>query len=244
MSQGTGLLVSWAGQVHKALSAPPLQRIGDFDIACAIVAARRIPGDFVFSFAHHGNWYLALGDLMGKGLSAAMWLTHAIDLIRRACESDRILPEIMGSLNREIHRSRVGIPLTSLFMARLDSKDSTLTYSCAGCPPAFLLNRNRAVALLYEGGPILGALPEATYASGTVQFALKETLLAVSDGVIEVHHGHNFELRPDRVVEHLKNTAGASAMGVVHSLVARMKSADNTVVDDLSLLAIQHIAEN
>ena len=54
--------------------------MGDFDIACSTVPARHVSGDFVITFEQNGAWYLALGDLMGKGLSAAMWLTHVLDL--------------------------------------------------------------------------------------------------------------------------------------------------------------------
>src|SRR3954453_7070881 len=69
--------VLWgAKEVHEALCAPARQRIGNFEIACSTVPARHVSGDFVITFEQNGEWYLALGDLMGKGLSAAMWLTH------------------------------------------------------------------------------------------------------------------------------------------------------------------------
>jgi Stage II sporulation protein E (SpoIIE) len=128
---------------HKAgarstVGAPPSQRIGNFDIANATVPALHVSGDFVATFEQDGSWFLALGDLMGKGLPAAMWLTHVLDLLRRSCETGQTLPGIMQSPNREMHRSRVGVPLTSLFLARLDQAGSCLTYSysCGGCPPA------------------------------------------------------------------------------------------------------------
>ncbi len=118
----TGDLLLGAKEVHEALCAPASQRIGNFDIARAMVPARHVSGDFVATFEQNGAWFLAVGDLMGKGLPAAMWLTHVLDLIRRCCETGQTLPGIMQSLNREMHRSRVGVPLTSLFLARLDPR--------------------------------------------------------------------------------------------------------------------------
>ena len=100
-----------AKEVYEALCAPAQQRIGNFDVACSTVPARHVSGDFTTTFERNGAWYLALGDLMGKGLSAAMWLTHVLDLLRRACETTGDLPESMGTLNREMHRSRVAYPL-------------------------------------------------------------------------------------------------------------------------------------
>lgn len=232
----------FGAKVLEALYAPPSQRVGNFHIARGMVPARHVSGDFVASFEQNGSWFLALGDMMGKGLPAAMWLTHVLDLLRRSCETGQALPGIMKSLNREIHRSRVRVPLTSMFLARLDPAASTVTYSCGGCPPAFLLASGQTVRLLEHGGPILGAVEDASYSSATIELGLHDTLLVASDGIIEVHQGTGFELRPDRVANHLKFTAGDSAVSIVRSLLARVRSASPTVSDDLSLMAVQRVA--
>lgn len=235
-------LLLGAKEVHEALCAPASQRIGNFDTACATVPARHVSGDFVVSFELAGSWFLALGDLMGKGLPAAMWLTHVLDLLRRACETSQTLPGIMESLNREMHRSRVGVPLTSLFLAQLDPAASSVTYSCGGCPPAFLLAGGQTVTMLRSGGPILGAVERASYSSSTIDLGLHDTLLAASDGIIEVREGSRFELCPVRVAHHLKFTVGDSAASIVQSLLARVRAASPTLNDDLSLMAVQRVA--
>jgi sigma-B regulation protein RsbU (phosphoserine phosphatase) len=148
----------------------------------------------------------------------------------------------MGILNREMYRSRVGVPLTSLFLASLDRRQSKLTYSCGGCPPGFLLAAGQKVTMLERGGPILGALEHASYSSATIDFHLGDTLLVVSDGVIEVHQGSNFDLRPDRVAHHLRFTAGDTATSIVQSLLTRVQTTSRTIIDDLSLLAIKRVA--
>jgi Stage II sporulation protein E (SpoIIE) len=129
----TDALLAAAAQVHKALSAPATQRIGSFEVACATAAARRVSGDFVISFRAGEHSYIALGDLMGKGVAAAMWLTHVIDVLKRACEYSGELHEVMRVLNKEMYASRVGVPLTSLFLAHMEK--NRVTYSCAGCLP-------------------------------------------------------------------------------------------------------------
>lgn len=231
-----------AREVYEALCAPSTQRIGGFEFACGTVAARQISGDFVTSFERDGEWYLALGDLMGKGLSAAMWLTHVLDLVKRSCETGLCLTGIMSMLNREMHRSRVGVPLTSLFLAKLEPEAGRLTYCCGGCPPGFLLAEGRRLSILERGGPILGAFEESAYASATLEFGMQDTLLVVSDGILEVHHGTTFELRPDQVARHLQFTAGDSAGSIVHSLLKRVQSSTPVITDDLSLLALKRVA--
>lgn len=231
-----------ANQVRDALCAPASQRIGPFEVANSVVPARYVSGDFVVTFEHDGLHYLVLGDLMGKGLSAAMWLTLVVDLVRRACERGGELWEIMDRLNSEMHRSLIGVPLTAMFMARLHPGDSRVSYSCGGCPAAFLLRADGTVKTLDCGGPIVGALPDSTYHSSTIELHPDETLMAVSDGVIEIHNGKDFELRPDRVVNHLKYTAGDTASAIVNSLTAQAREQTTTFNDDLSVLAIKRIS--
>lgn len=235
-------LLLGAKGVYEALCAPGLQRIGGFDVACATVPARHISGDFVTTFQVNGSWFVALGDLMGKGLSAAMWLTHVLDLLRSSCEHAEALGEVMQYLNDEMHRSRVGVPLTSLFLMRLDANEPRLSYSCGGCPPAFLLRHGGRVFRLERGGPILGALEHASYTAATIEFCPKDTLLVASDGITEIHHGVNMDEHPERIVNHLQSTLGSSASSIVESLLAGVKQVSPTIVDDLTVLAVQRVA--
>ena len=228
-----------AVHVHHALTAPPSFRLSHFDVAWATTAANHVSGDFVLHFQHQAYHYVALGDLMGKGLSAAMWLTHVIDLLRRACETNDSLCSIMRTLNNEFHRSRVGVPLTSLLLTRMKEGDSHVSYCCGGCPPLFLLSNDQRVTVLHEGGPILGAVSETNYKSDTLALSPGDTLLSISDGILEVHRGHDFELQPDRVIDHLRYSAGNTPTSIVRGLISRVESSSAPLNDDLTALAIQ-----
>ncbi len=228
-----------AVHVHHALTAPPSFRASHFDVAWATTAANHVSGDFVLQFHHEAYHYVALGDLMGKGLSAAMWLTHVVDLMRRACETNDTLCSIMRTLNNEFHRSRVGVPLTSLLLTRMKEGDPRVSYCCGGCPPLFLLSDDQRVTVLHEGGPILGAVSETNYKSDTLALSPGDTLLSVSDGILEVHRGHEFELRPDRVIDHLRYSAGNTPTSIASGLISRVQTSSTQLADDLTVLAIQ-----
>jgi serine phosphatase RsbU (regulator of sigma subunit) len=232
-------LLLGAKGVYGALCAPPYQRIGNFDVACSTVPARHVSGDFVASFTVSGSHYVVLGDLMGKGLSAAMWLTHVLDLVHRACENGKALPEVMQSLNHEMYHSRVGVPLTSLFLMRLDPNESRISYSCGGCPPAFVLRNSGNVAKLERGGPILGAVEKAGYSAATIEFSPGETLLVASDGITELHHGMSLDEHPEQAAHHLRYTFRKSAREIVELLLGRVRQSAASAGDDLTVLAIQ-----
>jgi serine phosphatase RsbU (regulator of sigma subunit) len=96
--------------------------------------------------------------------------------------------------------------------------------------------------MLDHGGPILGALENSTYASEEIELKLKDTLLVVSDGLIEVHHGADFDIRPERVASHLRYMSGQSAASIVRSVMTRVREASAVINDDLTLLALQRVA--
>src|SRR5918912_1135125 len=117
-----------ATQVHRRLCAPSLVRHGAFDIASEIFAVRHLPGDFFSVEETREGLVIALGDIGGKGLAAGMWVTHLVCLIRTytAISSD---PEaIVAGINRDIARLSPVEPLSSLFVARLNSVVGQLDY--------------------------------------------------------------------------------------------------------------------
>src|ERR1051325_8872754 len=128
-----------AAQVHRRLCAPSLVRHGVFDVASEIFAVRHLPGDFFSVEETSEGLVLALGDIGGKGLAAGMWVTHLIGLIRSHTAANSDPEAIVTAVNRDIARLSPIEPLSSLFVARLDTLSGRLDYCSAGPPPALLL---------------------------------------------------------------------------------------------------------
>src|SRR3569832_1567914 len=131
-----------AAQVHRRLCAPSFVRHGAFDVATEIFAVRHLPGDFVSVEETSAGLVLALGDIGGKGLAAGMWVTHLIGLISSHTATNNDPEAIVTAVNRDIARFSGIEPLSSLFVARLDSDSGKFDYCSAGHPPALLLRRD------------------------------------------------------------------------------------------------------
>src|ERR1044072_4876259 len=131
-----------AAQVHRRLCAPSLVRHGVFDVASEIFAVRHLPGDFFSVEQTSEGLVLALGDIGGKGLAAGMWVTHLIGLIRTHTAANSDPEAIVAGVNRDTSRLSAVEPLSSLFVARIDSRTDVLDYCSAGHPPALLLHTN------------------------------------------------------------------------------------------------------
>ncbi len=229
-----------ASEVHSALCVPEFHRVNGFDVAARIIPHRHVGGDFVCKVESGNTTVLVLGDLMGKGLSAAMWITHILDLVHRAAERFSSLGAMMTKLNAEIMQSRVRAPLTSAIAIALEAGSRQVTCTCAGHPPAVVVRRDGTREILCEGGPLLGVFPDAHYVARRVELANSDALVAFSDGISEAEGESEEQFSPTRVAVAVAEHAGESALGRLTAVLEASKSfRGEKVTDDVSALVIQ-----
>jgi serine phosphatase RsbU (regulator of sigma subunit) len=234
-----------AAQVHRRLCAPSLVHHGAFDIASEIFAVRHLPGDFFCVEETREGLVFALGDIGGKGLAAGMWVTHLIGLIRThtAVSSD---PEaVVAGVNRDIARLSPVEPLSSLFVARLDSVSGRLDYCSAGHPAALLLRANGRMELLSIGGPVLGAVPAALYDRGSVSLDARDLLLVCSDGILESFNEADQEFGSKRLETEFRRAQGSSAESILFSVLGAVQdfAAPRPLTDDMTLVIVKNNGE-
>ena len=231
-----------AAQVHRRLCAPTLVRHGAFDVASEIFAVRHLPGDFFSVERTSEGLVLALGDIGGKGLAAGMWVTHLIGLIRTHTATSSNPNAIVAGVNRDMARLSEIEPLSTLFIARLDATSGKLDYCSAGHPPALLLRPNGGLEQLSDGGPVLGAVPVASFDCGTVQLGAGDLLLACSDGILESFNEAGQEFGNTRLEAELRRAQGGSAESVLFSVLGAVQdfAAPRPLTDDMTLMIIRN----
>ena len=230
-----------AAQVQRRLCAPRELVWGEFEIAGEIFPVRHLSGDFFKVMKLDSVLGITVGDIAGKGLSAGIWQAHLMDLIQRCARTNLSPADVVAAVNRELCRDQKEPPIAALFFARLDPDRGDLVYCNAGLPPPLLLRRNKSVGRLEEGGPMLGALQEATYKSGIVCLNPGDLLLAYSDGLTECRNSVDEEFEMERLSAAAKAMGGATANQVLFStLGAVLDFADAcSPEDDLTLLVIR-----
>ena len=231
-----------AAQVHRRLCAPSLVRHGAFDVASEIFAVRHLPGDFVSVEKTSKGLVMALGDIGGKGLAAGMWVTHLIGLIRTHTATSSDPDAIVAGVNRDMRWLSEIEPLSTLFIARLDATSGKLDYCSAGHPPALLLRPNGGLEQLSDGGPVLGAVPAASFDCGTVQLGAGDLLLACSDGILESFNEAGQEFGNQRLEAELRRAQGGSAESVLFSVLGAVQdfAAPRPLTDDMTLVVIRN----
>jgi serine phosphatase RsbU (regulator of sigma subunit) len=230
-----------AAQVQRRLCAPRELVWGDFEIAGESFPVRHLSGDFFKVMELGAELGLALGDIAGKGLSAGIWQAHLMDLIQRCARNYLHPADAIAGVNRELCQDLGEPPITALFFGRLDAERNELVYCNAGLPAPVLMRRDKSVERLDEGGPMLGALEEASYNVGTVRMGPGDMLLAYSDGLTECRNPRDEEFETARLSAAAKAISGANANQVLFStLAAVLDFADSCPPnDDLTLLVIR-----
>ena len=229
-----------AAQVQRRLCGPRYRRLGAFEVASEIFPVRHLSGDFVIVFEYASDLVFAIGDISGKGLPAGMWFTHVVSLLRQQFEVCGDPAATLSAVNRDLLRTCLNVPLTTLFLARLHLKTAEVTYCNAGHPPALLLRANRQVESLQEGGPILGVATGAGFANGQVALRPGDSLLGYTDGIVECRNRDGFEFGVERLLTAAQVDGSAAASATLFSVLGAVEDFSGSYPreDDLAVIAV------
>jgi serine phosphatase RsbU (regulator of sigma subunit) len=227
-----------------------LVRHGAFEVASEIFAVRHLPGDFFSVEETADGLVLALGDIGGKGLAAGMWVTHLIGLIRTHTAVSSNPEGIVSGVNRDMSRMSGIEPLSTLFVARLNSETGQFDYCSAGHPAALLLREGGPLEgpleLLSDGGPVLGVGPSFSFERGSVKLGSGDLLLACSDGILESFNEADQEFGSQRLEAEFRRAQGGSAESVLFSVLGAVQdfAAPRPLTDDMTLVVVRNNALN
>ncbi len=172
-----------AREVQQHLVPAVLPRIDGLRIEAAYLPAAEVGGDFYQVFAQPGSSaLLAIGDVSGKGLKAAMTGTLVLGALRTLAQEDLSLSQMLIRLNAQLVASSDGGFVTCL-VARI-APDGSLTLANAGHLAPY---RNDEEVSLDSGLP-LGVAADADYTAVSLGLDPGDTLTFLSDGVVEARN--------------------------------------------------------
>lgn len=234
-----------AEQVQRKLCAPREVRRGKFEIASEIFPVRYISGDFYDVLDLGAFTGLVVGDIAGKDLAAGLWFTHLMGLIRIHASPGSEPAVAVAAINRDLFRVQPIPHTASLFLGWLDRQRGDLVYCSAGHPPAFLLRRNDAEKPLREGGPLLGALPQATFESGRVVLEAGDALIVYSDGIVECRSCGGEEFGVERLLAAAGSAKNSSASAMLFTVLGAVQDFAGNCPreDDFALMVVRHLQE-
>ncbi|MBV9342805.1 MAG: PP2C family protein-serine/threonine phosphatase [Acidobacteria bacterium] len=213
-----------AAQVQRRLCGPRQWRAGSYEFAGEIFPVRHLSGDFITVLELEGDLVFAIGDIAGKGLMAGMWFTYVVGMIRRHIAALGDPAAALSAVEHDLLLSGLEIPLTTLFLARLNLRSGELTYSNAGHPPALVIRENQEVQELSAGGPLLGLISNASFENGRASLCPGDMLLAYSDGVAECRNESGTEFGTPGLLNAARKFSGSDAGAMLFTVLAAVEN--------------------
>jgi serine phosphatase RsbU (regulator of sigma subunit) len=184
----------------RLLPAPPCD-MASLELAACSVPCYEVGGDYYdfIEFAN-GELGLAIGDVSGKGVGAALIMSSIQAALRVAAPIEDDMSALMARLNGLLCRMAGGRKYVTFFFGRYSPETGELRYVNAGHNPAFLVSDGKIEEIHSTGKPI-GLIPGATFEEGTVTLPPGATLFLYTDGLNEAADPDEDELGMVRLRE-------------------------------------------
>jgi sigma-B regulation protein RsbU (phosphoserine phosphatase) len=221
-----------AKDVQERLFPDSAPRMDRMDIAGICLPARIVSGDY-YDFLSLGSQELglAVGDICGKGISAALLManlqatlrSNVMNLRSVGTGEDKTVAGVVERLNRQIYSFTAANKFASFFYAVYDDARQTLTYCNAGHNPPLYFNGNR-VRRLDTGGTVVGIFEDAQYDQETIQMKKGDLFLAYTDGIVECVNEYGEEFGERRLIQLIEDNRHLAAASIKDKIVEQVQS--------------------
>lgn len=225
-----------AAELQTGMLPPSPYREDGFEIAAHFTAAREISGDFYDWYPSEGNrMTLALGDVMGKGLSASLMMATARAALRGVAGVEPIESGVKQAASVMAPALDVDGAYVTVFYCVFDPASGELAYVDAGHGHARLLRGATGQELLERRSAPIGMLPDTEFVGGKVALEPGDALVVFSDGLLE--------LRPDLATKDVPLPSEVRRAATAQEMVDLLAhgTRDRELADDVTILALKRL---
>jgi sigma-B regulation protein RsbU (phosphoserine phosphatase) len=203
--------------------------------------ARMVSGDYYdYQETACGKLAFAIGDVAGKGISAALLMATLQAALRAQISGE--VPEIDASqvvskLNQQIYAHTSPEKYATFFFAMFDQQSRKLTYTNAGHLSP-LLFRNGSVVPLDSNGTVVGAFPFSQYDKSSMTLSADDLLVCYTDGITEPENAYGEMFGEERLIELVQKHAHDQDHEIIRIVLDAVRSWTGTpeLQDDMTLL--------
>jgi sigma-B regulation protein RsbU (phosphoserine phosphatase) len=210
------------------------------DVAAEFIPVREIGGDY-YDLIPLGPRRLAfaLGDVMGKGVPAALLSANLKACLRAQLQAGEVRTDaLVTRVNRLFWEVTPKGLFASLFFGVLDLEQRTLEFVNAGHDYPFVVPRRGEVQDLVTGGTVLGLLEDARYERGVVTVGPEDMLVLYSDGVTDRGNATGEAYGVDRLKQAALRSRQDGARLALYTLLGDVQgfTSGTAAEDDMTLL--------
>jgi len=215
------------------------------DVSAVYQPCYEIGGD-LYDFLQTDDHRLIVGisDVIGKGVPAAIMMSMFRGTIRAYADGGYTrhgMEEVIRRLNRTACRECRDGEFITLFIARIDTKENTITYCNCGHEPGLMIRADGRIEELEQGGLVLGIDPDTEHCTTTAPFGQDDLLLLYTDGLIDAMNFEGQMWGKERLLEAIGHGCRHNARSFLQSLLTwrRRFVGLASQLDDTSVVAIR-----
>jgi len=231
--------LSQAAEIQRRILPDQAPKIPGLDLAGFNMACRTVGGDYYGFFPYpDGRAALALGDVSGKGMPAALMVMGLQARLEVLAEDPHDLAALVTRLNKITCANCPSNRFITFFISVLDPATGDLAFSNAGHNPPIVVRASGEIEMLEGGGPVLGILPIIEYPEQHAKLGKGDLLVIYSDGVTEATDLAENEYGEDRLISLLKERRTENAEALVKAVTESVNRfvAGAPQADDITLI--------
>jgi sigma-B regulation protein RsbU (phosphoserine phosphatase) len=240
-----------AREVQERLFPQAHPPIAGLDYAGACRPALGVGGDYYDFIQLSGTGLgIAIGDVSGKGISAALLMATLRAYLRgQTLSSMTDLGEVMANLNRLVYESSAANRYATFFYAQYEASTRVLEYVNAGHNPPLIFRTPRGsdrqdILRLEIGGPVIGLMPDRSYRQGSVTLEEGDVLVLFTDGITEAMNPAGDEWGEERLMQVIGANRALPARDLIDRITRTSDefAAGAAQYDDMTLITARVVA--
>jgi serine phosphatase RsbU (regulator of sigma subunit) len=200
-----------AARIQASLLPEEAPSLAGWELAGSSRLCSAVGADYYDFVVEESGLLLALGDVAGKGLAAALLMATLRAGVRALWREEVPLPAIVARVNEGLRDVMPANRYATLFLARLDTASGDLRWVNAGHADPLLVRGSGTSLALDEGGTILGPFPATSWREGEARVEKGDVLVLCSDGVFEAARAASRTLGPADLARVVRDSAGSAA---------------------------------
>ncbi len=232
-----------AHKIQEGLLEPPSFRNQNFEVNAYILAARDIGGDlYDYTILDDGRIYIAIADVSGKGISAALFMSRAITLLKQYARLGYSPAQILAVFNNTLAAQNPNNLFITAFVALYNPETNELIYSNAGHNYPYIIS-DKLIELDGAKGTAAGIFPNLEYDEISLTLKDGDVVFMYTDGVVEAENNQGSFFGDEALKDELRVHIGADTDNIIsdvlnkiHTFVDGAPQSDDTTIITMKVL--------
>jgi sigma-B regulation protein RsbU (phosphoserine phosphatase) len=234
--------VATAGEILDNILPSVLPPCEGYDLIARLEPCFEVGGDlYDAAMMEDGRYAFLIGDVVGKGLGAALLVSHILSWTRFMVDQQWDPEALITKLNQQVFNCTDTVRFTTFFLGYLEPATGRVTYVNAGHNPPFVIRADGSVDTLAPTGMPVGIIEESPYKTGELTLEPGDLVTLYSDGIPETQDVEDEEYGEDNFEKLLVAERGNDLAGLFDKLQLELNDfrGEAPIGDDVTLVLLR-----